>query len=228
MAGKVLVVDDEPDIVDVVRAYLEREGYEVQVARDGANALDEMARFVPDVVVLDVMLPRLDGLEVCREIRKSRNVPILMLSARGDDLDKILGLEVGADDYLTKPFSPMELVARVRAMLRRSRIVAERPRDATISHGSLVLDAGARRVMLEGQEVHLTPIEFSLLHQLMANRGQVLTRQNLLDRCWGADFFGVERTVDVHLRNLRLKLQKVLPSRRFIISIRGVGYRFED
>lgn len=225
--GSVLIVDDDPLILGAVRACLEQDGFDVRQAASGQEGLLALQQALPDLIVLDVMLPDTDGLSVCREVRRHSQVPILMLSSRGEPVHKVLGLEVGADDYLTKPFEPMELVARVRAMLRRARSVPERPRDAAIAHGSLVLDPGSRRVTVAGDEVRLTPIEFNLLHQLMANPGQVMTRQELLDRCWGPDFFGVERTVDVHLRNLRLKLQQVVPTRRFIVSIRGVGYRFE-
>lgn len=225
--GRVLVVDDEDDIVELVSTYLEREGYEVFVARDGHCALESLDRVAPEVVVLDVMLPRLDGLEVCREIRRTRTVPILMLSARGDDIDKILGLEVGADDYLTKPFNPKELVARVRAMFRRLRMPMTAADEDLIARGSLRIQVRAQSVEVEGRAVRLTPIEFNLLRVLAAQAGQVLSRQHLLDRVWGPDFYGDERTVDVHIRHLRAKLQEVTPGRQFVSAVWGVGYRFE-
>ncbi len=225
--GTVLVVDDEDDIADVLRTYLEREGYEVHVCRDGADALTDVARLHPDVLVLDVMLPGMDGLNVCREIRKTRNIPILMLSARGDDVDKILGLEVGADDYLTKPFNPKEMVARVRAMFRRLKMAPAPSDEEVIVRRSLRIQVTGQRVELDGKPVQLTPLEFALLRTLAANAGNVMTRQDLLNKVWGPEFFGDERTVDVHVRHLRGKLQRVAPGPQYITSVWGVGYRYE-
>jgi DNA-binding response OmpR family regulator len=220
-----MIVDDEPDIVEVVRTYLERDGFEVHASANGAEALEAVARLAPDVIILDVMLPGLDGLNVCREIRKTRTMPILMLSARGDDLDKILGLEIGADDYMTKPFNPKELVARVRAMMRRQRMTGGE--EDVIVRRNLRIEVGGQRVLLDGTEVRLTPIEFGLLKALAGNAGNVLSRQDLLDRVWGADFFGDERTVDVHIRHVRGKLQAVVPGPQYIVSVWGVGYKYE-
>ena len=226
MSGRVLVVDDEADIVEVVRTYLEREGFEVVTAASGPQALEAVTKTPPDLVVLDVMLPGLDGLDVCREMRKVHTMPILMLSARGDDLDKILGLEIGADDYLTKPFNPKELVARVRAMFRRRRMAGSATEEVIVRR-ALRVDVGAQRALLDGFELKLTPIEFSLLRTLAANAGTVLSRQELMNRVWGPDYFGDERTVDVHIRHVRAKMQAVLRGPQYIVSVWGVGYKYE-
>lgn len=226
MSGRVLVVDDEPDIVEVVRTYLEREGFEVTTASNGPQALETALKTPPDLVVLDVMLPGLDGLNVCREMRKVHTMPILMLSARGDDLDKILGLEIGADDYMTKPFNPKELVARVRAMFRRRRMAPPQTEEVIVRR-SLRIEVGAQRAVLDGVELKLTPIEFSLLRTLAANAGTVLSRQELMNRVWGPDYFGDERTVDVHIRHVRAKMQAAARGRQYIVSVWGVGYRYE-
>jgi len=220
-------VDDDDVVVEMVRSCLEKEGYQVQVAVSGRQAIDAAARDPLDLIVLDVLLPDTDGLDVCREVRRRSLIPILMLSSRSEDFHKAIGLEVGADDYLAKPFSAVELIARVRAMLRRARMS---PRDAgseVIQHGDLRIDVSARRVEVAGQPVSLTPLEFGLLRALASSPGHVLSRQDLLNRAWGQDFFGVERTVDVHIRNLRLKLRASAPEREFITSVRGVGYRFD-
>jgi two-component system alkaline phosphatase synthesis response regulator PhoP len=225
--GRIMVIDDEPDIVEVVRTYLEREGFEVLTSSDGAQAIEAVDRFAPDLVILDVMLPGLDGLNVCREIRKTRTMPILMLSARGDDLDKILGLEIGADDYMTKPFNPKELVARVRAMFRRQRMAGSSGDEEIIVRRKLRVEVAAQRVLLDGTEVRLTPIEFGLLKTLAANAGTVLSRQDLMTRVWGPDYFGDERTVDVHIRHLRAKLQAAAAGPQYVVSVWGVGYKYE-
>lgn len=228
MASRILLVDDEEDILELVGRYLTAEGMEVHRARDGQAALDAVARLEPDVVVLDIMLPELDGLNVCREIRRTRNVPILMLSARGEEIDKVLGLEVGADDYLSKPFQPKELVARVRAMLRRWHMVRPAAADESVLvRKNLKIYTAAQRVEIDNQEVTLTPIEFSLLKVLAANPGQVMSRQQLMDRVWGQEYPGTERTVDSHVCNLRAKLQKAAPG-TYISAVWGLGYRFES
>lgn len=224
----VLVVEDQADILNLVRTYLEDAGYRVLVATDGPHGLKLATHQSPDLVVLDIMLPGQDGLEVCRELRKVSNVPIIMLSARGEDFDKVLGLEIGADDYLTKPFNPRELVARVRAALRRRRMDAEPQQGAAITLGSLRIEPDGRRVHVENTPVHLTPIEFSLLRVLAANPGQSLTRQRLLDLVWGPEFAGDERTVDSHVRGLRKKLREAGLKTSPISSIWGVGYRFDE
>jgi DNA-binding response OmpR family regulator len=226
---KVLIVDDEPDIVDLVMMYLKREGYELHVARDGPAALDLVKQLSPDVIVLDINLPGMDGLTICREIRKSRNVPILMLSARGSSVDKVLGLEMGADDYLAKPFDPHELVARVRSMMRRwTAASTSAAADEIMTHRGLVLRVKAQRLETQdGTEIVLTPLEFSLMRTFMQRAGHVLSRQQLLDLVWGQEFVGDERTVDVHIRHLRAKLKQAAGPQTFISSIWGTGYRFE-
>ncbi|MBM3464352.1 MAG: response regulator transcription factor [Armatimonadetes bacterium] len=224
---RVLVVDDDVVVRTMVKATLEKDGFAVVEAVSGGDALKALEREAPDAMVLDVVLPDTDGLSVCRDVRRISQVPILMLSSRAEDTHKIIGLEVGADDYLAKPFNPHELVARVRALLRRSRMSGAEADRKLISHSGLVIFVAGRRVEVSGQEVSLTPLEFSLLHALAASPGHVLSRQDLLDRAWGQDFFGVERTVDVHIRNLRQKLARAAPDRQYISSVRGVGYRFE-
>lgn len=224
---KVLVIEDEQDISQLVRASLERESYQVQVAVNGQQGMQQLESFLPDLLVLDLGLPDTDGLTLCRELRRHNTLPILMVSARGDDIDRIIGLEVGADDYLAKPFNPKELVARVRALLRRAALSPAQAGGDTLQSGSLRVQIQSRRAFLSGEEVHLTPIEFSLLRQFVHNPGQVLSRQELLDRVWGADFFGDERTVDAHIRNLRGKLRQVDEHFDRVQSVWGVGYRFD-
>jgi DNA-binding response OmpR family regulator len=224
---KVLVIEDERDISQLVQASLERESYQVQVAASGQAGLQQMESFLPDLLILDLGLPDTDGLTLCRELRRHNSLPILMVSARGDDIDRIIGLEVGADDYLAKPFNPKELVARVRALLRRSALSAGQSGADTLQTGSLRVQVQSRRAFLGGEEVHLTPIEFSLLRQFVQNPGQVLSRQDLLNRVWGADFFGDERTVDAHIRNLRAKLRQQDEHFDRIQAVWGVGYRFD-
>ncbi len=218
--ARILVVDDEPEIREFVRKYLERDGYLVLEAADGDAALAR-AREGVDLLVLDIGLPGPDGLEVTRRLRNHSPVPILVLTARGEEADRVIGLEVGADDYLTKPFSPRELVARVKALLRRSRMPAAGP-----SGGPLVIDAEARQVRLEGQIVELTPREYELLRTLASYPGKSFTREELLDKVWGAEYVGDTRRVDVHVSKLREKLTR--PGHPAPIrSIWGVGYRFE-
>lgn len=224
----VLVVDDEQDLTDLVASYLRRERFAVLTASDGTCALELARQHAPDLVILDLMLPSIDGLEVCRQLRTFSNAYVLMLTARGDEIDKIVGLTVGADDYMTKPFSPRELVARVHALLRRPRSVpdvdaAEAPQDR---FGNLVIDYRAHEVTHHGQAVALTPREFALLATLAARPGQVFTRDQLLTRVWGDDFFGDEHVLDVHLSHLRQKLDEDPTHPRYIETARGVGYRF--
>ena len=226
---RVLVVDDEPVLVDTIRYKLRREGYEVHVAGDGQEALRLAQASAPDIVVLDLMLPGLDGLEVCRQLRRESTVPILMLTAKDDEVDKIVGLEVGADDYMTKPFSLHELVARVRAMLRRSRMqqsVGTPEAEQPVRSGDLEADSLQRRVQLRGEPLQLKPKEFDLLVYLMQHRGRVLTRDQLLEKVWGYTFGGDTRTVDVHIRWLREKIEENPGSPRRLETVRGVGYRF--
>ena len=226
---RVLVVDDEPVLVDTIRYNLRREGYDVQVANDGNEALKLAQAGSPDLVVLDLMLPGLDGLEVCRQLRRESTVPILMLTAKDDEVDKIVGLEVGADDYMTKPFSMRELLARVRAMLRRSRMqqqTSAADAEQPVRSGDIEADPLQRRLMLRGTALQLKPKEFDLLVYLMQQRGRVLTRDQLLEKVWGYTFGGDTRTVDVHIRWLREKIEDDPSSPRRLETVRGVGYRF--
>jgi two-component system alkaline phosphatase synthesis response regulator PhoP len=221
----ILVVDDEPAIQELVRFTLEREGFRVTGASDGWEALLVARRERPDLVVLDLMLPGLSGEEVCRALRAEMDVPVLMLTARKEESDRVHGLELGADDYVTKPFSPRELAARVRAILRRTRgrdPVTPSPADA------LLVDVERRRVTVDGQPVELTYTEFELLRTLKAHPGRVFGREELLSRVWGQDFYGDTRTVDVHIRHLREKLNEDPTHPRFIETVRGVGYRFRE
>ena len=219
--ANILVVEDEGSIASFVSLYLKNAGYGVRTASTGNDALNQVGQEMPGLIVLDLMLPDIDGIEVCRRIRQSSDVPILMLTARDEDVDKIIGLEVGADDYLTKPFNPRELVARVRSILRRA--APERPEreSATIRHGDLLVDAGRREVKVGTDEIQLAPKEFDLLWELLDHRGLVLTRDQLLERVWGYTFAGDTRTVDVHVRQLRRKLGDASP----IVTVWGVGYK---
>ncbi len=218
---RVLVVDDEPPIVDLVRGYLEREGYEVLSAPDGPTGLQLARTSSPDVLVLDVMLPGLDGIEVCRSLRTFSDAYVLMLTARGEEIDRVVGLSVGADDYLGKPFSPRELVARVKALLRRPRTTVA----TAAPPAALVLDEGRHEVRVDGRPVELTATEFGILAALVRDPGVVLGRATLLDRIWGPDFVGDDHLVDVHVANLRRKLGDDPGRPRFVETIRGVGYR---
>jgi DNA-binding response OmpR family regulator len=217
----ILVVEDEPGIASFVALYLKRAGFAVRLAGSGTDALDKAAVEPPALIVLDLMLPDLDGVDVCRRIRQRSDVPILMLSARDEDIDKIIGLEVGADDYLTKPFNPGELVARVKSILRRSHPQRREFESAVHEHGDLRVDVGRREVTVGGEEVRLAPKEFDLLWDLLDHRGLVLTRDQLLERVWGYTFAGDTRTVDVHVRQLRRKLGDACP----IVTVWGVGYK---
>jgi DNA-binding response OmpR family regulator len=222
---RVLVVDDEPPIRTVVRGFLEREGMHVAEAADGPTAVEAARTFVPDVVVLDVMLPGFDGLEVLRRIRAFGDPYVILLTARTEEIDRIVGLTVGADDYLTKPFSPGELVARVQALLRRRRAAPTGDAATVIRTGELVVDRPRREVTVRGVRVALTALEFGILEALGRDPGVVLTRQQLLDAVWGIDFVGDYHVLEVHVGNLRRKLGDEPASPRFIETIRGVGYR---
>jgi len=218
---KILVVDDETSILNLVSAYLRKEGYEVYEARDGETGLIAARTHKPDVVILDVMLPGLDGLEVLTQLRKDSDVYIILLTAKTEETDKIIGLSVGADDYVTKPFSPRELVARVKAALRRLRYEANVLESLNFKH--IRIDTSSRQAWVEGQELELTTTEFDLLTTLAENRGRVLSRENLLEKVWGYTYYGEIRVVDVHIGHVRQKL-----GGRFISTVRGVGYRFDD
>jgi len=223
MAGeRILIVDDETHIVDLVRMYLERDGFRVDSAVDGAQGLRLIAEGRPALVILDLMLPEVDGLEVCRRVRADSDVPIVMLTARDDDVDKIVGLELGADDYLTKPFNPRELVARVKAILRRTEHPA-RPEGAPLHIGDVTVDPARREVTVAGQMVGLRAKEFDLLQAFAEHKGLVLTREQLLSRVWGYDFYGETRTVDVHVAHLRKRLATSATVR--IETVTGVGYK---
>jgi DNA-binding response OmpR family regulator len=220
-AQSVLVVEDEASIASFVSLYLKNAGYDVRTASTGTEALSQVERQKPSLIVLDLMLPDIDGIEICRRIRQKLDVPILMLTARDEDVDKIIGLEVGADDYMTKPFNPRELVARVKSILRRAAPARRERESEVIEHGDLVVDAGRREAKVGDREVQLAPKEFDLLWELLDHRGLVLTRDQLLERVWGYTFAGDTRTVDVHVRQLRRKLGDASP----IVTVWGVGYK---
>ena len=223
---KILVVDDEKPISDIVKFNLKKEGYEVFTAFDGEEGLAMFHEVTPDLVVLDLMLPKIEGLDVCREIRKTSNVPIIMVTAKDSEIDKVLGLELGADDYVTKPFSNRELVARVKANLRRQSlaVVEDQDEKSEIVIGDLTIDEGAYIVTKRGEEVELTHREFELLHYLAKNMGKVITRENLLQTVWGYDYFGDVRTVDVTVRRLREKIEDTPGHPVWLMTRRGVGY----
>jgi DNA-binding response OmpR family regulator len=217
----VLVVEDEASIASFISLYLKNAGYAVRAVSTGGAALNAVAGESPSLIILDLNLPDVDGIEVCRRIRKGSDVPILMLTARDEDVDKIIGLEVGADDYLTKPFNPRELVARVKSVLRRAAPEKRRPEAKELRHGELVINAGKREVHVGDEEIQLAPKEFDLLWELLDHRGLVLTRDQLLERVWGYTFAGDTRTVDVHVRQIRRKLGEASP----IVTVWGVGYK---
>ena len=217
----ILVVEDETSIASFVAAYLRNAGYAVKTAASAQTALITLAGETPALVILDLNLPDGDGVELCRRIRKTSDVPILMLTARDEDIDKIIGLEVGADDYMTKPFNPRELVARVKSILRRAAPERRRPESEELEHGDLKINAGKREVHVGEEEIRLAPKEFDLLWELLDHRGIVLTRDQLLERVWGYTFAGDTRTVDVHVRQIRRKLGDASP----IVTVWGVGYK---
>jgi DNA-binding response OmpR family regulator len=224
----ILVVDDERKIVDLARDYLEHAGFAVVTAADGEAAIDAVQRRHPDLVVLDLGLPGLDGLDVTRRIRRDSNLPVIMLTARDDELDKLIGLELGADDYLTKPFSPRELVARVRAVLRRVDAGSRRTDDEIVRAGDLTLDVPRMRAELQGRSIDLTPTEFQLLAALARQPGRIFTRSQLLDAVHGVAFESYERAIDTHVKNIRRKLEPDPRRPALILTVYGVGYRFVD
>jgi two-component system, OmpR family, response regulator RegX3 len=229
--GVVLVVEDEASFVEALTIGLRREGFEVVVAVDGFEALEMFDEVSPDIVLLDVMLPKISGVDVCRQLRKRTQVPIIMVTAKGAEIDTVVGLEVGADDYVTKPYRLRELVARMRAVLRRSELNGVTPNVAltpgTIEIGEVRLDPEEHRVQLNGADVNLPLKEFELLHILLANAGRVLPRETLIDRVWGNDYVGDTKTLDVHVKRLRAKIEPdpSVPTR--IVTIRGLGYKYE-
>jgi two-component system alkaline phosphatase synthesis response regulator PhoP len=223
--AKILVIDDEPSIVNLVTAYLKPEGYELYTASDGESGLKAARAFKPDLIVLDVMLPGMDGIELLTRLRRESDVYVIMLTARTEETDKIVGLTVGADDYVTKPFSPRELTARVKAALRRIQTGAGGEAEGGVLNFRHVrIDIGGRQVSVDDESIELTAIEFDLLHALAKNRGRVLTREQLLEKVWGGEYYGEMRVVDVHLGHVRQKLGDP----EFIATVRGVGYRFQD
>ena len=222
---KILIIDDEERIVNGVKKYFEQAGYQVSKAYDGPGGLDKARREKPDLVVLDLMLPGMDGWDVCRAIRKDSNVPIIMLTARVEETDKLIGLELGADDYVTKPFSPRELVARARAVLRRTAMSPNNVNE-TYEFGDVVFDVGAHQLSVKGKTVDLTPTEFAMLHHLVRHPKQVVSRSQLLEAADLGVFEGVERTVDVHIHNLRNKIEADPTKPRYIRTAFGSGYRF--
>jgi DNA-binding response OmpR family regulator len=223
----VLVVDDEKTLVKALTFNLEKEGFRVEQAYDGEEALQKVFALKPDIVVLDLMLPQVDGFEVCRRIRKKTDVPIIMLTARSEDIDKVLGLELGADDYLTKPFNSRELVARIKAILRRS-LFREEETKKNIQIGNLQVDLLQHRVRLSGKDIGLTSKEFALLSFLVANAGNVYSREQLLEQVWGYDYYGDVRTVDVHIRHLREKLEQDPGNPNLILTVWGTGYKVRE
>jgi len=228
----ILVVDDEPPILDLIASYLRADGFSVHTAQDGPSALAQARAVRPDLIVLDVMLPGMDGMEVCRRIQQEFDVYILMLTARAEEIDKIVGLSVGADDYPTKPFSPRELVMRVKAILRRSRALGPRtaaqrvPERPALHFDELLIDPDTREVWHDSAQIELTPREFDLLYALAEQPGRVFNRDQLLERVWGHDFAGIDRVVDVHIGLLRRKLEDDPANPTVIQTVRGVGYKF--
>ena len=237
MPEKILVVDDEISLQETVAYNLKKQGYDVQTTGDGAEALELARELQPDLIILDVMLPGLDGFEICRILRREMTTPVLMLTARDDEIDRVVGLEVGADDYMAKPFSMRELIARVKAMLRRVRLIREevseaetgegKPKQEVLEFGNLRIDITRREITVNGEVVAFKPKEYELLTFLAQHQGQVLSREFVLERVWGWDFIGDSRTVDVHVRWLREKIEHDPANPRRIITVRGAGYRFE-
>jgi DNA-binding response OmpR family regulator len=229
MSPRILVVDDEAAVTDLLAYNLRKERYEVLVASDGRRALELARTASPDLILLDLMLPEVDGLEVCRELRKTGGVPIIMITARGEEIDRVVGLELGADDYVSKPFSVRELLARVKAVLRRAGPGSGQLEAAAAFEGpgGLRLDVERRLASVAGTDLELTRLEFDLLQQLLASAGRVLTRERLLEQAWGYDFVGGTRAVDSAVKRLRAKLRQAAPEADCILAVRGVGYRLE-
>ena len=223
---RVLVVEDEESYSDALAYVLRKEGFEVAIAATGPEAVSEFGRLGADIVLLDLMLPGLSGTEVCRQLRSRSNVPIIMLTAKDSEIDKVVGLELGADDYVTKPYSARELVARMRAVLRRG-LEAEAPTEAALAAGPVRLDVDRHVVAVDGQPISLPLKEFDLLELLLRNAGRVLTRGQLIDRVWGADYVGDTKTLDVHVKRLRAKLEPDPANPRYLVTVRGLGYKFE-
>ena len=224
---RILIVDDEKQIMEVLKMYLERDGFRVSTASDGTTALAAYDSQTPDLVLLDLMLPQIDGLEVFRRIRAKHSTPVIMLTARGEEIDRILGLELGADDYIVKPFSPREVVARVKTVLRRAAGAREESTEKAVEVGELRIDPRTREVGIGARQIELTSKEFDLLYFLALHPGQVFTRAQLLDKVWGYEFFGDASTVTVHVRRLREKIEANPTEPRLVTTVWGVGYKFE-
>jgi DNA-binding response OmpR family regulator len=225
MTYRILVVDDEPSVTDLLAYNLRKAHYDVMVAADGREALRLAGERKPDLILLDLMIPEVDGLDVCRELRKTSSVPVIMITARGEEADRVVGLELGADDYVTKPFSVRELMARVKAVLRRAQTDILPPGVMLTAAGGLRMDVEGRAVTVDGTPVDLTRLEFDLFHRLLINRGRVLTRKRLLEQAWGYDYAGDTRAVDSAVKRLRAKLRAAAPEADCIESARGLGYR---
>ena len=225
--GNILVVDDEPKMRDLVKMYLMKEGFSVTEAGDGGQALDLIKKSQIDLVILDIMMPEVDGLTVCKEIRRDYDIPVIMLTAKGEEIDRVLGFELGADDYVVKPFSPRELVARVKALLRRVGAKQSTVQNNILGFPGLMINQDAREVEVEGNKLSLTPKEFELLAFLAKNAGRVFTREQLLEHVWGYDFYGDLRTVDTHVKKLREKLSRYGRAADYVVTVWGVGYKFE-
>lgn len=224
----ILVIDDEDSILNVVEAYLKNDGNTIHLARDGVQGLAAFRRYDPDLVILDIMLPEMDGIEVLQQIRRESDVYVMLLTAKSEEFDRVLGLTVGADDYLTKPFSPRELVARVKVMLRRGRTTPTQDEKPIFTFKNLRIDAARHEVERNGEKIELTALEFKLLATLVTYAGMVLSREQLLERVWGYDFYGEDRVVDVHIGHIRQKLEIDPSDPQFIVTVRGVGYKFAD
>jgi DNA-binding response OmpR family regulator len=225
MSHRILVVDDEPSVTDLLAYNLRKALYDVQVAADGSEALRFVREFHPDLILLDLMIPEVDGLDVCRELRKTSNVPVIMITARGEEIDRVIGLELGADDYVTKPFSVRELMARIKAVLRRTQNDSTEPSTIISGAGNLRMNVESRTVTVADSVIELTRLEFDLLHRLLINPGRVLTRERLLEQAWGYDYVGDTRAVDSAVKRLRAKLRAASPEADCIESVRGLGYR---
>lgn len=224
---RVLVVEDEESYSDAMAYVLSKDGFEVALAADGNAALEEFDRGGADIVLLDLMLPGLSGTEVCRELRQRSAVPVIMVTAKDSEVDKVVGLELGADDYITKPFSPRELVARIRAVLRRGSEKPGEPPAAVLQAGPVRMDVDRHTVSVSGDDVRLPLKEFELLEMFLRNPGRVLTRSQLIDRVWGADYVGDTKTLDVHVKRLRAKLEPDPSNPHYLVTVRGLGYKFE-
>ena len=226
-AKRILVVDDEPVVTEVLERYLRKDGFDVAIAADGGEALRIAGEWAPDLIILDLMLPVMDGLEVCRRIRHQSRVPIIMVTAKGEETDRVVGLEMGADDYVVKPFSPREIVARVRSVLRRTSAGTAVPTGGALRHGELIINPNTRVTSLAGKELALTAKEFDLIYFLASNPGQVFTREQLMDKVWDYTYAGDMSTVTVHVRRLREKVEPDPIRPRYIKTVWGVGYKFE-